>query len=72
MIWYENAARDPAVGPIVPQGKMVVRAPGYSRLELERAGLTQADAERMGIPVDTERRSMIGSNVIQLRLLACA
>jgi ribosomal protein L13E len=49
-----------------------VRAPGYSRLELERAGLTQADAERMGIPVDTERRSMIGSNVIQLRLLACA
>jgi ribosomal protein L13E len=70
MSWYENAAREPTIGPIVPQGKTVVRAPGYSLLELERAGLTEADAARLGIPLDGKRRSMIGANVMQLRLLA--
>jgi ribosomal protein L13E len=70
MSWYENAAREPAVGPIVPEGKTVVRAPGYSLLELERAGLTEADAERLGLPVDARRRSMIGANVMQLRCIA--
>jgi ribosomal protein L13E len=67
MTWYNNAARDPSIGPIVPQGKTVVRARGYSLLELERANLTKADAERLGIPVDTDRGSMIGTNVMQLR-----
>jgi ribosomal protein L13E len=69
MSWYETAARDPAIGPIVPRGKSVVRAPGYSPLELERAGLSVPDAERLGIPVEVERRSMIGANVMQLRRL---
>jgi ribosomal protein L13E len=66
MSWYENAARDPTVGPIVPVGKTVARARGYSPLELERAGLTNADAERHGIAIDPERKSMIGANVMQL------
>ena len=66
---YDNAARDPSIGPIVPRGKTVVRAPGYSLLELQRAGMTAADAEHLGIPVDTNRSSMIGANVMQLRLL---
>jgi ribosomal protein L13E len=70
MSWYENAARDPAIGPIAPHGKTVVRARGYSLLELERAGLTEADAERLGIPVDATRHSMIGANVMQLRRVA--
>jgi len=72
MIWYENAARDPAVGPIVPQGKTVLRAPGYSLLELERAGLTEADAGRLGLPIDAGRQSMIGTNVTQLLQIASA
>jgi ribosomal protein L13E len=66
MSWYENAARDPTVGPIVPHGKSVVRARGYSPLELQRAGLTNADVERLGIAVDSDRKSMIGANVMQL------
>jgi ribosomal protein L13E len=66
MSWHDNAARDPSVGPIVPRGKTVMRASGYSLLELERAGLTEADAERLGIPVEWERSSMVGSNVMQL------
>jgi ribosomal protein L13E len=70
MTWYENAARDPSIGPIVPHGKTVVRARGYSLLELERAGLSAADAERLGIPVETERNSLVGANVMQLMLRA--
>ena len=70
MSWYDNAARDPSIGPIVPKGKTVVRARGYSLSELERVGLTKADVERLGIPVDNERGSMIGTNVMQLRLKA--
>jgi ribosomal protein L13E len=68
--WYDNAARDPAIGPIVPHGKTVARAPGYSLLELARAGLTEADAERLGIPVESGRNSMVGANVMQLMLRA--
>jgi len=62
----ENAASDPSVGPIVPHGKTLLRTSGYSLLELERAGLTEADAKRLGIPVETGRNSMIGCNVMQL------
>jgi ribosomal protein L13E len=66
MSWYENAARDPSIGPIVPVGRTVARARGYSLLELKRAGLTSADARRLGIDIDPERDSMIGANVMQL------
>jgi ribosomal protein L13E len=52
MSWYSDSARDPKVGPIIAMGKSVARAKGYSPLELERAGLTEAGAERLGIPVD--------------------
>jgi ribosomal protein L13E len=72
MSWYDNAARNPTIGPIVPHGKTVVRARGYSLLELARAGLTEADAERLGIPVESQRGSMVGANVMQLRRLARA
>jgi ribosomal protein L13E len=59
--------QDPRAGPIVPQGKTIVRAAGYSLLELERAGLTEAEAKRLGLPVDRGRGSMIGANVLALR-----
>ena len=59
-----------ATGPIVPQGKAVVPARGYSPLELARAGLTEQDARRLGVALDAQRTSMIGANVMQLRRLA--
>ena len=56
-------------GPITLAGKSVVRAKGYSLLELERAELTGADAQRLGLAVDAERKTMVGANVMQLRRL---
>ena len=57
-------------GPVTLAGKSIVPASGYSRLELERAGLTEKDADRLGLAVDPERRSMVGANVMQLRRLS--
>lgn len=72
MTWHANAARDPAVGPLLVQGREVARAAGYSRLELRRAGLSEAQAQALGIPLDPRRNSSIGANVMQLRLLMAA
>ena len=55
--------------PVTLTGRSIVPATGYSRLELERAGLTEEDAHRLGLVVDPDRRSMVGSNVMQLRRL---
>jgi ribosomal protein L13E len=44
-------------------------AAGYSFLELERAGLTLEKARELGIPIDTERTSGVGANVLRLRQL---
>ena len=55
------------VGPITLAGKSIVLAKGYSPLELERAGLTEEDAHRLGLAVDPDRKTMVGSNVMQLR-----
>ncbi len=69
MSWHENAARDPSVGPILVIGRAVGRASGYSALELEYAGLSVKDAERLRLAIDRDRRTMVGSNVMQLRML---
>ena len=53
--------------PVTLAGKSIVRAKGYSLLELERAGLTQQDANRLGLPLDADRKTMVGSTVMQLR-----
>jgi len=50
----------------------VLRAPGYSLAELERAGLTAQDAARLGVPLDRARRTRLGCNVIELHALATA
>jgi len=47
----------------------VTRAAGYSLLELERAGLTLEKGRKLGIPIDTERTSGVGANVLRLRKL---
>ncbi len=57
-------------GPVTLAGKSIVPASGYSRLELERAELTEKDADRLGLAVDPDRKSMVGANVMQLRRLS--
>jgi ribosomal protein L13E len=61
-----------AVGPIEVRGRSVLRAPGYSLAELERAGLTAQDAARLGVSLDRARRTHLGCNVIELHALATA
>ena len=58
-----------AIGPIDVVGRKaeLTLAKGYSRLELERAGLTVDNARRLGIPVDPSRTSGVGANVLRLR-----
>jgi ribosomal protein L13E len=58
-----------AVGPIDLVGRRaeVTLAAGYSLLELERAGLSLEKARELGIPIDTERTSGVGANVLRLR-----
>ena len=60
-----------AVGPIDLVGRraQATLAAGYSLLELERAGLTLEQARELGIPIDTERTSGVGANVMRLRQL---
>jgi hypothetical protein len=61
--------RAPAIAPKASAGREVWPAEGYSLLELERAGISAEQAEAMGVPVDLERHSSLGSNVIQLERL---
>ena len=58
-----------ALGPIDLVGRraQATLAKGYSPLELERAGLTVEKARELGIPVDPERTSGVGANVLRLR-----
>ena len=58
-----------ATGPIDLVGRRAdaTLARGYSLLELERAGLTIERARELRIPVDFERTTGIGANVLRLR-----
>lgn len=58
-----------ALGPIDLVGRRAraTLAAGYSLLELERAGLTLEQGRELGIPIDTERTSGVGANVLRLR-----
>jgi len=60
-----------SAGPIELVGRrpQPVRATGYSPLELERAGLTVEKGRALGIPIDTERTTGVGANVLRLREL---
>jgi ribosomal protein L13E len=69
MSWYDNAATEPSVGPLMLVGRSIATATGYSLLELERAGISEEQAHELGCPVDRERTTMLGCNVMQLRAL---
>jgi ribosomal protein L13E len=58
-----------AMGPIDLVGRRAdaTLAKGYSPLEVERAGLTVEKARELGIPVDPDRTTGIGANVLCLR-----
>jgi ribosomal protein L13E len=60
-----------ALGPIDLVGRkaQATLAKGYSPLVLERAGLTVTRARELGLPVDPQRASGVGANVLRLRRL---
>jgi ribosomal protein L13E len=50
-------------------GRKTVSGAGFSPLELERAGLTEQKAEELGLRIDRDRCSALGSNVLLLQRL---
>ncbi len=65
--WFSRT--DVRLKPRAISGREVAFTDGYSLLELERAGLTEDQAMAAGLTVDRERRSSLGSNVMQLEKL---
>jgi ribosomal protein L13E len=65
--WFERT--EVQLAPRATSGREVAFAEGYSLLELERAGITEEQANAAGLPIDRERTSAVGSNVIQLQKL---
>ena len=65
--WF--ARTDVRLEPRAISGREVSFADGYSLLELERAGITEAQAAAAGLTIDRERTSALGSNVMQLERL---
>jgi len=65
--WFERTRV--ATTPRAITGRETSWASGYSRLELERAGITEAQAVTAGLAIDRERESALGSNVMQLEKL---
>jgi ribosomal protein L13E len=50
-------------------GRETRPAAGFSLLELERAGISEEQAEQKGLVIDRKRRSALGMNVVQLKRL---
>jgi ribosomal protein L13E len=66
--WFSRT--DVRFEPRTIAGREVAFAPGYSLLELERAGVTEDQAIAAGLTIDRERTSSLGCNVMQLEKLA--
>jgi ribosomal protein L13E len=65
--WFTRT--DVRLKPRAISGREVAFAEGYSVLELERAGISEEQARAAGLTIDRERRSSLGSNVMQLEKL---
>ncbi len=57
------------IAPRNLDGRKTVAAVGFSKLELERAGLTEKQAEDFGLRIDRDRLSALGDNVSLLKRL---
>ena len=62
--WFTRT--DVRLEPRTISGREVAFTNGYSLLELERAGITDAQAVAAGLTIDRHRTSALGSNVLQL------
>jgi ribosomal protein L13E len=65
--WF--ARTDVRLEPRTISGREVSFTEGYSLLELERAGISEAQAAAAGLTIDRERTSGLGSNVMELERL---
>ncbi len=65
--WF--ARTEVRLEPRAISGREVSFADGYSLLELERAGMTEDQAIAAALPIDRQRTSSLGCNVIQLEKL---
>ena len=65
--WF--ARTDVRLEPRTISGREVSFTDGYSVLELERAGISEAQAAAAGLTIDRERTSALGSNVMELERL---
>ena len=65
--WFTRT--DVRLEPRTISGREVAFTDGYSLLELERAGITEAQARAEGVTIDHDRTSSLGSNVMQLEKL---
>ena len=65
--WFTRT--DVRLEPRTISGREVAFTNGYSLLELERAGISEAQALAAGLAIDHERTSSLGSNVMQLEKL---
>ena len=65
--WF--ARTDVRLEPRTISGREVSFTDGYSLLELERAGISEAQAAAAGLMIDRERTSALGSNVMELERL---
>ena len=65
--WF--ARTDVRLEPRTISGREVSFTDGYSLLELERAGVSEAQAAAAGLTIDRERTSALGSNVMELERL---
>ena len=65
--WF--ARTDVRLEPRTISGREVSFTDGYSLLELERAGFSEAQAAAAGLTIDRERTSALGSNVMELERL---
>lgn len=65
--WFRRT--DVRLEPRSISGREVAFADGYSLLEIERSGMTEEQAVAAGLPIDRERTSSLGSNVMQLEKL---
>lgn len=65
--WF--ARTDVRLEPRTISGREVSFTDGYSLLELERAGISEAQAAAAGLTIDRERTSALGANVMELERL---